>query len=108
MFICFTKHPEIDQTMAHPIKAYPAQAPIRKFKVSWKVDRPWLQYDPPMNVMKCTYCIKFEAQIKKLLKTKRFIKGCKTMKLESLQCHEKSKAHKSAEQMQIKLLSEIQ
>lgn len=68
----------------------------RDFKPKWQIGRPWLD-----NVdvgMICTVCIEHEEILQRqgLLKSRKFIDGCKSMKSESISIHEKSGAHNLA------------
>ena len=67
----------------------------RKFFETWKVNRPWLTFDPISATMKCDICIQAH-----LLKDNPFVKGCATLKINAIQRHEISKDHnKSVEKV---------
>ncbi|KAK3090549.1 hypothetical protein FSP39_012619 [Pinctada imbricata] len=66
----------------------------RSLKESWKTNRPWLEFrddegDAPSPSMICKVCTESG-------KINEFVKGCKSLRLESVKIHESSEAHKHA------------
>lgn len=60
----------------------PSKKRLGKFLESWKLNRPWLRYDPSQNLMFCDICI--QAQV-----TNAFTSGCDMFKKEAVTKHEK-------------------
>lgn len=57
----------------------------------WKIDRPWLRVETcsDNDIMFCDYCIKADVSADKSM----FVKGCSSIRLESIKYHEASNAH---------------
>ena len=64
----------------------------RGFRDDWKVNRPWLWVETNANgdeIMFCYFCVKSGISSDKT----SFVKGCTSLKLESLKHHETSNMH---------------
>lgn len=57
---------------------------IRKFREEWKLNRPWLSYNPQTGSMYCSVC-----QLANVLNL--FTTGCNILKKENVTNHEKAK-----------------
>ena len=59
------------------------EAPVTKercYNTGWAKNRPWLEYDPGLKLMFCSWCCSHE----KNRDRNQFAKGCSSMKLESI------------------------
>lgn len=65
----------------------------RRFNSEWAEGREWLQHDTENGVMFCEWCRCFDRNEHR----NQFVKGCGSMKLESVKKHELSRQHKDAE-----------
>ena len=64
----------------------------RGFRDDWKVNRPWLRVETDANgdeIIICNFCVKAGISSDKT----SFVKGCTSLKLESLKHHETSNMH---------------
>ena len=64
----------------------------RTFRDDWKADRPWLRVEVNTKgeeMMFCDFCIKAGISSDKT----SFVKGCTSLKLESIKHHEKGNMH---------------
>ena len=68
----------------------------RRFNCDWTKGRAWLKHDTDNNVMFCEWCRSFD----KSEYRNQFVKGCASMKLESIKKHELSAQHKHSEAVQ--------
>lgn len=64
----------------------------RKFSEKWRfgdngAERDWLKYDDDAKLMSCSVCRQYAKD------NNSFVSGCKSMKLESIREHERSKCH---------------
>ena len=62
----------------------------RQFKPSWQVGREWLKYDSTKKVMFCSYC----RERGNIVKSKAFINGTDSFKIDTIWEHEGSQGHK--------------
>jgi hypothetical protein len=76
----------------------PAAPPTkrRRFNSDWAKGRIWLKHDAESNVMFCEWCRCFDKNEHR----NQFVKGCASMKLESIKKHELSMQHKHSEAAQ--------
>ena len=65
----------------------------RRFNSEWAEGREWLQHDKENGVMFCEWCRCFDRNEHR----NQFVKGCVSMKLESVKKHELSRQHKDAQ-----------
>ena len=59
------------------------EAPVTKkrcYNTGWAKTRPWLEYDPGLKLMFCSWCRSYE----KNRDRNQFAKGCSSVKLESI------------------------
>lgn len=72
----------------------------RKFVLSWKEGRPWLEYNDEKKAMTCSSCITFYGDTASshpnLKGQNTFLVGCSNMRVSALVDHEKCKAHQDA------------
>lgn len=68
----------------------------RRFNNDWAEGRVWLQHDKDKNVMFCEWCHRFDKNEHR----NQFVKGCTSMKLESVKKHEQSRQHRDSEAAQ--------
>ena len=74
-------------------KKYEAETRIRTFQESWlKKFSPWLRYDASSKLMFCTFCEKYAPS------DQNFVKGCASLRVESLKVHAQSAVHAKSEQ----------
>ena len=80
----------------------------RKFNPSWKLGRPWLQYDQSKGSMTCSFCASESAK-NVVMKTPNpqstpnpFVNGCYNMRLSAVTDHEKSATHQKASTLHAK------
>ena len=64
-----------------------------RYNPSWTEDRPWLRYDTEQEVMYCVCCREYDRNAER----NQFVKGCSSMKVESIKKHEGSRQHKDSE-----------
>ena len=62
----------------------------RQFKSSWEVGREWLKYDSTKKVMFCYY----SRERGNIVKSKAFINGTDSFKIDTIREHEGSQGHK--------------
>ena len=65
-----------------------------KFQESWRVGRSWLRYDSAKHAMYCIVCRGFDKSKKQ--NAFREAKGCTSIRLGNVECHQNSDAHKVA------------
>ena len=68
----------------------------RRFNDAWSEGRMWLKYDGDSDAMYCEWCRRFDRNEHR----NQFVKGCTSMKLESVKKHEGSRQHKDSEAAQ--------
>jgi len=68
----------------------------RRFNNDWAEGRVWLQHDKDNNVMFCEWCRHFDKNEHR----NQFVKGFRSMKLESVKKHEQSRQHRDSEAAQ--------
>ena len=64
--------------------------------MDWTEGREWLTHDTDADVMFCEWCRRFDRNDHR----NQFVKGCASMKLESIKKHELSRQHKDSEAAQ--------
>jgi len=68
----------------------------RRFNNDWAEGRVWLQHDKDNDVMFCEWCRRFDKNEHR----NQFVKGCTSMKLESVKKHKQSRQHRDSEAAQ--------
>ena len=68
----------------------------RRFNSNWTEGRMWLKHDQDNILMFCEWCRRFNRNEHR----NQFVKGCSSMKLESVKKHKESRQHKDAEAAQ--------
>jgi len=77
----------VEQPPKKSKKDYEENRKPRSFREIWRENRAWLQYDEKEGAMFCTSC-------KTTSKQNKFVKGCRSFRLESVKIHENSEFHK--------------
>ena len=68
----------------------------RRFNSNWTEGCTWLKHNQDNSVMFCEWCRRFDRNEHR----NQFVKGCSSMKLESVKKHEESRQHKDAKAAQ--------
>ena len=73
------------------LTSYESQKRKRGVLPRWKIDRPWLRVETneEQDIMFCDYCINAGISSDKSM----FVKGCSSIRLESIKYHEGSNLH---------------
>ena len=75
-----------------PVPSHP-MSKKRRYNVKSGAGREWLQYDDAEGVMFCSVWRQYDLNEHR----NQFVRGCSTMKVESVRKHELSQQHKAAE-----------
>ena len=87
-------------------KQYEKARPERSFNISWKKERPWLEFDESKNVMTCSLCVKLASRNPQYMtsnpnpkSSNPFVNGCSNFRTSALNDHEASVCHQRAQQL---------
>lgn len=75
-------------------KNYELNRKPRTFRNEWLENRPWLRFCQESEAMFCDVC-------QTAGKQSEFTKGCKSFRVETVKIHEKSEAHRHAEEIKL-------
>lgn len=84
-------------TVSHKTENKNTDKHSRQFQQSWCSGRKWLKYDG--TNMRCQFCVDNETKIRHLLKTRNMITGVSSYRKDVIDRHEKTEAHKHAEEI---------
>ena len=85
------KHVKFLEQHKDYLTSYESQKRKRGVLLHWKIDRPWLRVETneEQDIMFCDYCINAGISSDKSM----FVKGCSSIRLDSIKYHEGSNQH---------------